>query len=445
MTTYTILIIALIIFIYLLFSSKDYLTVNLYFLLIIKRGIIYPTKLWWKLNNILMGKHGLTTYYYMLKNKYAPSPVIQVQLMNTPLKLIVDINLVHYMLHHSPKIFGPGSLKIAFFEYFMPYNLGISKGINWAHRRIFNESILDTPQIIHYDCALINSIKTIIDQESENHRFECLEDFMVFSKRATSRIVLGCIYQDIYKLFRYSSDISSLAFPKTGNRDPVLQELINNDISQEYCLLTVMKNIQGVPCDVSIYDQVPHWIFPMNGSLSILLEKMIYFVINHQASKEAIMELCYEPFNLVKLITHKYLEWNILEVLRLNNPVVTFFREVLKDHLYESDTHSYNFYQGEQLLVLSSPILKDPIIFTNPHAYIPERWNDPKVQKYSLIFGMGPQICPGQNIIKLILKIGLYYVLNKREFKSLNYIDLNDVSDMIDPYSIYFTTKERYQ
>lgn len=445
-----VLILCLLLILYIFCVFKEYFLINTYFALIIKRGIIIPSHFWWNMNDLIMGSHGLTQFYYNVKRSHKNNPLIPIKVMTTSLYMMTDFESIRYMLDNSPGLFGPGTMKISFFEYFMNNNVGISVGQNWDIRRKFNEVILGTNNPIHQNGKFIESITNIINEECKalttiDRKQIGLSQFNNFSKNVTSRVVFGKADHCIYDMFNNSSDLWSLAFPKIG---PVNQRIVKfmQNPSEEYCMMDLLRSYSDKNPEIDMYHQIPHWIFPTNGSLSILLIKLVYFIICHEQSNQNTLDLFSAPFDLVKLTTHTYLEWIILECLRVNNPVVTFFREVLQSNNFtKTDGSIIQFNKGDQLFVLTSPLIRDPEIFQDPSRFNPDRWANRDLQKYSLMFGMGRQICPGADIIKLLLKISLYNLfhnsssggITNKLTVSRRTINIDDVDDMINPYNIF--------
>ena len=99
--------------------------------------------------------------------------------------------------------------------------------------------------------------------------------------------------------------------------------------------------------------------------------------------------------NASEIYSLRYLRNCILEMLRLNNPVVTTFRTALKD----LKLGNHKFKKGDQLLILNNPVLRTPEVFKNPDKYIPERWVDNLEDSYHAIsFNQGPQQCPAKEL-----------------------------------------------
>jgi hypothetical protein len=383
---------------------------------------------------------------------------------------MTDYDSINYMLKNSPGLFGPGEFKIAFFEYFMNNNVGISLGQSWEIRRKFNEVILGHGHPIHDNNLFLQSVYNILDDEckqlisssasggltnnssasgglknnSSAKSNNCIDLASIgkFSRNVTSRIIFGTKDDSVYNIFKDSSLLSILAFPRVGHQDKTILHYINNP-GEEYCMMNLLKEYSDKNPEIDMYAQIPHWIFPTNGSLSILLLKLIYFIVCHEPSFKNTQQLFSEPFDVIKLTTHTYLEWIILECLRVNNPVVTFFREVLQENTYTHEDGSIiNFNKGDQLFVITSPLIKDPQIFPEPFRFNPDRWMDRNLQKYNLMFGLGRQVCPGQDIIKLLLKISLYNLFHNNKFTvSARTVDINNVDDMINPYNISIDIK----
>ncbi|WP_350333525.1 cytochrome P450 [Coralliovum pocilloporae] len=91
----------------------------------------------------------------------------------------------------------------------------------------------------------------------------------------------------------------------------------------------------------------------------------------------------------------RYTRFIIEETLRLYPPVPMLARRALEDGRLEE--HSYK--KGSILLISPWLLHRNPRIWSEPDAFIPERFDTtiaPKPHKYSYIpFAIGPRICPG--------------------------------------------------
>jgi cytochrome P450 len=131
-------------------------------------------------------------------------------------------------------------------------------------------------------------------------------------------------------------------------------------------------------------------MFPLIGTISQVLPRILLTLYNYP-------EILDKVRNNNISIRHC-----ILESLRLNSPVITLLRENLND--IEIDGKFY--VRGSQFLILPNSLMRDPRYFQSPNKYIPVRWKNIDESEYTvLMFGQGPQKCPGKEMaINLIIK-----------------------------------------
>jgi len=197
-----------------------------------------------------------------------------------------------------------------------------------------------------------------------------------------------------------------------------------------------------------ILHQIPHWIFPIVGTVSMSFPRLLLVLNNHpHILSNLIDELKNSDLNEASSIYNlSYLRKCILEMLRLNNPVVTTFRNLLKDYNFTSDETQYKYKKGEQFLILNNPVLRDEEYFKHPDQYIPERWSSQTEKSYySIMFNKGPQECPGKELsIFIIMSCVVNYfrhtgLLEKNIWKLTEpKINSKKIQQMINPFSIKF-------
>ena len=170
-------------------------------------------------------------------------------------------------------------------------------------------------------------------------------------------------------------------------------------------LVKLCKNYEE--SEYEIIHQIPHFIFPIGGLYLTTIPRLILLLSNHKNKFKILLREIKSIKNPSAKDLYKlsYLRKCILEMLRLNNPVVTTFRTCLKD----LNLDKYKFFKGDQLLILNNPVLRNPEIFKNPNKFIPERWTHSLEKSYfSISFNQGPQRCPAKELA--IFLVGSFIV-----------------------------------
>jgi len=415
-----ILIIIVVLFFYFIFY--EYLKLNFIMFLVIKRGIITPDKYWWSISDNFLNPHVLNDFFYNQKKKYPYYRNMSTMFGN--FKIITDFSLAEYILLNSPFVFGPGKVKTAFFNNFMSDNVGISLSNEWKIRRKFNEDILNTSSKIHELHSVIwNIVNTELCDYLKNVDKITFDNLRNCSRNIALQIVFGYKDERIYDIFKGSNDITSIMYSKKNKKNKMIHMYIQRSMNNKESLIGLINEFHyNDDYIVNIADQVPHWLFPMTGLINIMLLRLLYLITANS---------CY---NFYLDVADPSLNNVILESLRLNNPVVTFFRKCLKD----SEFSGISFKKNEEILILANPLLRNPEVFQNPNIFDPDRWNDDRLYKYLIMFGLGRQTCPGRNLSLLILKYGVISVFSylNENGKKLISNKIFDVPDMMNPFKI---------
>lgn len=137
-----------------------------------------------------------------------------------------------------------------------------------------------------------------------------------------------------------------------------------------------------------------------------------------QRLREEVSLICPEgTLNLDILKEMTYLELVLKEVLRIVAPVGGGFRQITQD----CDFQGYRFPQGWQILYGISDTHKLPELYSEPEAFNPDRFYQPKPveqQKYGYIpFGGGVRECVGKEFARLEMKILAIALLRDYEWK----------------------------
>lgn len=277
------------------------------------------------------------------------------------------------------------------------------------------------------------------------------KNFKAFSKVGkliTAKIVFGedSIYDPLFDIFVEANSIRGII----GGSIKIDQKLVSKfrtfvlnslENPKENSLLYLASN-SGLNKD-ELIDQVPHWIFPAVGIIAVTMPRLLLLLANHPNVFTKILDeinmfpsVYYNTDHFDKL---KYTRKCILELFRLNNPVNSTFRTLLKDYNFDKD---HKFKKGDKFLVLNNPVLREPIAFPEPNKFKPERWTK-KLENsyYAIMFNQGPQKCPGKDLSIFMLQS---FIVNFFKLSGLldsnilisDKIDIDNIPQMINPCKI---------
>ena len=427
-----------------IYTQRHNIRINWVVFLTLSRGILAPNRFWWRINDLYKDSTGINVYY-KLKNKY--DKIAPVNIIGKKTYIAMDIDIIKDILDKSPHLFGVGRLKYSFFKTFMKKNVGVSEGCPWIKRRSLNTQVLNTNYLHPYHQYYHEKIRNIIKKCVP----KTFEQFKKVGQMISIMIVLGNnVSKDAYYIFDILEQANSLK-SITNDDFEINSELINkfnfcvkklidNPNKNSLINLIYLENNISNNLDINeIIDQVPHWIFPIAGSIATTVPRLLLLLSNHKDINDKIIKEMKDNFyNVNRLI---YLRKCILEALRLNNPVNSTFRTLLQD--YKFDGYNQQFKKGDQFLILNNPVLRDPHIFVEPNIFNPDRWNE-KLENsyYALMFNQGPQKCPGKDLAIFILQsfIVNYYlqsgIIKYSKKLITNNIDINYISQAINPYKI---------
>lgn len=426
-----IIIIFVIIGIY-IYNNWNAIRLSIVMYMTIGRGIIAPNCTGWHISKFLGIGTGNKLYYDLKKNF---KTVYSVKLLgqSTITNIIFDINFIKQVLDNSPTIFGAGKIKYDFFKSFMKFNVGISEGCPWKKRRALNEHVLVTDKPHIYE----NLFETVIASELSKKLPNNFNEFSDLGKKLVMKFVFNEdeIFEPLFEMINAANSISSVATGQT-KIDPILArkyyDYLNKHVDNpnENCLMYLTKH-QTIISNQELIHQIPHWIFPIMGIVTVHFPRFLAILTNHSNVMNKIVETNYDP---------SYLRKCVLELFRLNNAVNSTFRTLLKDYQFD-DNHKFK--KGDQFLILNGPVLRDPQVFKYPHKFIPDRWNsDLEDSYYAIMFNQGPQRCPAKELSVFILThlVSNYIKFSRAKGVSIrtNKLNTNYISEAINPCPIIF-------
>ena len=410
---------------------EDHIKVFILNKLIISRGILVPNCFWYSISQKLVKDGSGIDLFYKLK-KTSDVPVTYMFGYKT--YMITKESHIKAILDNSPYPFGPGKLKYRFFKSFMKDNVGVSIDPHWKKRRILNDKVLDTDLLHRYaDKFNMDTEKTITKYLIKNKIV--YSDFVKVGQEMAGKIIFNTVkvHPDVYRIFAEANTVMafytdfSLSEKTSTNYLNYLKKHIKNPISDSLVKLCV----EHESSEHEIIQQIPHFIFPIVGLYLTTIPRLLLILANHPKEFQKVVDEIKNihpegALSAKEIYSLQYLRKCIMEMLRLNNPVVTTFRTALKDLKLENHV----FKKGDQLLILNNPVLRNPEVFKNPDKYIPERWVDNLEDSYHAIsFNQGPQRCPAKElaiflaqcfIVNFVSSTGIIKNINKLQTEKIN-------------------------
>nr|QBK87327.1 MAG: cytochrome P450 [Marseillevirus LCMAC201] len=351
-----------------------------------------------------------------------------------PVVFIMSTKIMRDILYNSPQRYGPGKFKINYFKPFMAQNVGINYYPEWTVNRPFNEKVLGFRQPDHPIYQFINQktpliVRKLIRIGSNN--IVTGEDFLLLGRYVSYLITFGQRYA-VPKYYPYVWDLiaSSVNWTSILGFDPVSPIIRNKyldfmhqqlDKPEPDSLMNyAVKFRTGGMNDGDVIDQVPHWVFPLSNIIFNIFTAYLALLeafpnVRHRVQTE--VDAGVDQGN-----SGTWLHWSILETIRMYGIVLTLTRTSMYDQtVTDENGNEYSLQRGDQLFMLTSVLSNDPTCFSEPKRWNPERWSNINQDGFcDVIFNIGPQICPGSNLVKYLLKAIVNELLQKCTFKVLN-------------------------
>ena len=425
-----------------LFYYQDTIKANWIVFLTVARGILSPSCFWWSVSDSTTTDTTGVDLYNKLKkqpsadNSKSQSKMFQLNIMGVNVHVPTDVQYIQEILDQSPDIFGVGKFKYDFFKSFMQLNVGVSEGQEWKDRRALNEQVLDSDKphrkMNSYDLTIQKLLSTKVPSN--------FDSFSIAGKILSSQIVFGESQQPYKAIYDMFAAANSMLPVVTGgvNIDEKLNDNYYRYMSKQLQSPKTGSLLSQIPdqCRLNteeIIHQIPHWIFPINGTVAITIPRLLLVLYHHPKILDKLVETLKE-FNT------DYVRRCILEIFRLNNPVNSTFRTLLKD---------YQFYDGRrfpkdtQFLILNNPVMRQPDIFPRPNEFVPERWTKELEHSYhAIMFNQGPQRCPGKELIIGLISSFIRHYLIQTHVQIPQFtpkLDTTNIPQMINPCTIEFT------
>ena len=430
------LVILVVILIIAVGSKTEWFQVNKLILLIYLRGLTFPNRFWWRVSDIVHDDLAGAQLFHSLKDGADPPKIFRpLYLLGHKNYLVLDIDHVKEILDNSPWPFGVGQLKYNFFKSFMPENVGVSTGCPWKMRRAVNEQVLFTDKL-H---PLLINIGLFLQKTSLPHNFETFNDLaqkiamlMVFGEKSSATLDA--------RMFKMFVEANKLGIFRQKSPDiPSYQyfvQAVDNSIQQsQNSMIAIAEQLQLSRHE--LLQQAPHWLFPINGVLTVSLPRILALLASYPEMMLRVRKELQSVNSLEQLWStpkrSTFLRRAIMETLRLNNTVVSLFRTLLVDYTFKKS--GIKFDKSTNFLILIAGFLRDPQYFPDPDQFIPDRWLDEELQDSyaNLIWSQGPQRCPGKELSINLLELGVWNILTRTSSLTVSGVTRN-----LNPFSLHF-------
>ena len=218
------------------------------------------------------------------------------------------------------------------------------------------------------------------------------------------------IHEDVFNIFSEANTIDAFHNSDFKINPDILNnylKILNHHIEypNEHSLIKLCTYVSNNKEE--IIHQIPHFIFPINGLFFTTIPRVLLLLCNHPSSSKVIDEIySLEQPTAQDIYNMVFLRKMYIETLRLNNPVITTFRTLNKDHTFDE---KYSFKKGTQFLILNNPILRENVFFNEPNKFIPDRWKSGMEKSYySISFNQGPQRCPAKELAIFLAQSFIY-------------------------------------
>ncbi|MCP3659663.1 MAG: cytochrome P450 [Bacteroidetes bacterium] len=440
---------------------------------ILERGILTYRPHWWELTDLFIKDKSGVKAYYEAKNEYQ-RPIAPISFINKTINIVADNNCVKQILLQSAGpsegLFRVGEVKENLFHPFMPKNVGRSYGKEWRGRRDVNDKVLFYNKLHSYSQIYNDFIRKKINEWKNNGKLPQVGPrFFDRAKTIVTKIVFGDSEKEMPKeIFEMLDDANTLknilnknykipekimgpvkTYFKNNIRNPKPNSLVELAVKNEekfYCPYIKRKKCQ----EDEIMNQIPHWIFPLLKDLFATTPRTLMMICSHpyvlNKLKNELESI--DIKNAKDIYNAKYLRACVLEILRLNSTVITMLRRLNKNYSFDL-AEKYKYKKNDQFLILTNSVNREIEKFKKPNKFRPDRFiKDPDLEKshYAIMFGQGPQECPGKEIgifvvasfIAHYLKAFNYNITTTFDDKQVN---TNYIEQMYNPGKIKFMHK----
>ncbi len=379
---------------------------------------------------------------------------VWVRLVTSPAVLLFSGDDIHTALAGSPEPFAPDpEAKRKGMSHFQPDALTISRAEDWAQRRRFAESVLETAEPAHslsdgFARAIAEEVEALLAEVDQAGGELDWERFALAARRITRRIVLGDAARDDEALSSVLAEMmdSANALPDepSPQLDPFLARIGGYVRRAEEGSLVSRFADAGAGERVRPVRQVTHWLFAMGDTLAINAFRALAAIVSHPEHLTLVDdELAGVDLDAAGIRKLTRLEGCLQETMRLWPTTPMLARELTA----EAELGGVPVPAGTQVVLVNTFMHRDRDRRPGADRFNPGAWRDGALRDDWTLnhFSHGPQGCPGTGLAAFVGKGLVGGLLRSREVTALDgTIDPNrPLPHMLDFFSLRFELAER--
>ncbi|PZR53853.1 cytochrome [Xylanimonas oleitrophica] len=351
-----------------------------------------------------------------LRERYGPGPVQVIP--GRRISLVFEPQDVHRVLNGSPEPFTPASLeKRGALGHFQPAGVLVSSAEERAHRRPFNEKVLEQGRPVHHHgekmaAAIAEEVEALLGHVEFTGTLTW-DDFAVMWWRMVRRIVLGDsardderVTDDLLRL-RKDANMSYLKPRRVLRRRRFLEGLQKYVDRAEPGSLAEMVATTPAHPDTQPVQQIPQWLFASDAAAWASFRALAMLSAYPDAGARAREEVPSAP-------DLPYLRSCVLESLRLWPTTPLILRDTTEDTRWENGTLP----AGSSIVIFAPFFHRDETRVPEAHRFEPELWLRERTDEdWPFVpFSGGPAMCPGRNVALLMASNVLAHLVKDRRW-----------------------------
>ena len=385
------------------------------------RGIFTKSRFWSVLLDTIHPDPLAVKFCQRLRAKYQTKYIFTYLIRNKSL-LVFDDEGTKHVLDNSPFTYADPDLKRMGMSHFQPNALTISRGDEWKDRRRFNESVLDSENLVHRNAdTFLETIRAetgaVLSRESGHLVWE---DFDRLFKRITLQVIFGTgaqtetgLTESLVRMMRESNRVFLLG--KSKDFDAFYERVRTYLANAEPASLSGRCSHAPSSTVTRQENQVPHWMFAMMETLATNTLRALALISAHPRVEERVrIQLArFGELSASDIGSLKYLRGCLQDAMRLWPTTAILARLMLADDRLAGATVPAK----TQVIILNNFLHRDSE--TQPFAdrFAPEQWLESETDYHFNHLSNGQQVCAGKYLALFLGTAVLAQFLQTRRYR----------------------------